>query len=239
MDWLSSLLNTTLAAPLTAMLLGVLVAIDGCTLATAITAIGYIARELSSRRRVFLYGLLYALGRTVSYYGLSLLLLPLLREEQELDLVRGLLGKYGTLAIGGLFFLVGVIMLVSKWIRLPLPTLTKRAEGLMRHRGLGAFLMGMLFALAVCPAIGAIFFGALLPLAASSDWGLWLPLFFALSTALPIILVAWIVAFSLNRVGRFYQRMQRVQQGLNVAMALLFLLAGGQMLFEGVETILG
>ena len=96
-------------------------------------------------------------------------------------------------------------------------------------------LLGMLFALAICPAVGIILFGMVLPLTASSNLGMWLPLIFSLASALPVIVAAWILAFSMGRLSAFYNRMKAVQKWFNLAMAVLFIVAGVQMVFESQE----
>lgn len=52
---------------LVALLLGLLTAISPCPLATNIAAVSYIGKDVADRRRVFAKGLMYTLGRTVSY----------------------------------------------------------------------------------------------------------------------------------------------------------------------------
>ncbi|PID90348.1 MAG: cytochrome C biogenesis protein [Bacteroidetes bacterium] len=231
-DLLGEILGWRLASPITAALLGLLVAIDSCTLATSITAIGYIAKGRLDRRDIFTYGLLYTAGRTVTYLGLALILVPLIRAQSTVTPVQHLLGRYGPLIVGILFILAGLIMLFGRFVRVSIPMVTANTEKLMRRKKLGIFLLGMLFAMGICPAIGAIFFGLLLPLSASSSWGLWLAVIFSIGTALPVILIAWLVAYSFASVGRFYQNMLRVQKWLNIVMAVLFIVAGVQMVLE-------
>ena len=64
---------------------------------------------------------------------------------------------------------------------------------------------------------------------------MWLPLIFSLASALPVIVAAWILAFSMGRLSAFYNRMKAVQKWFNLAMALLFIVAGVQMVFESQE----
>ena len=67
MDWLQNLLNNSSTPVLTAFLLGLLTAISPCPLATNIAAVGFIGRNIENRKRVFINGLLYTLGRVLSY----------------------------------------------------------------------------------------------------------------------------------------------------------------------------
>ena len=182
---------------------------------------------------MFLNGILYALGRTITYFALALPLVPIIRRGNTLSLVGELFGSYVGLAIGLLFIVIGILMLLGRWIRIPGFSITNHGQGLDRHKWWGALLLGMLFALAICPAV--ILFGMVLPLTASSNWGMWLPLIFSLASALPVIVAAWILAFSMGRLGAFYNRMKAVQKWFNLAMAVLFIVAGVQMVFESQE----
>ena len=79
MDWLYNLLDQSTAPTLTAFLLGLLTAISPCPLATNIAVIGFIGKNIESRRRIFANGLLYTLGRTLAYTLLGILLLAVLK----------------------------------------------------------------------------------------------------------------------------------------------------------------
>ena len=52
---------------LTALLLGLLMILDPCTLFTSIAAIGYIDKEISNRRKVLINGLMFVLGKLATY----------------------------------------------------------------------------------------------------------------------------------------------------------------------------
>lgn len=235
MEWLHALRDSGSTPALTAFVLGLLVALDGCTLATSITAIGYIARDLDDRRRAFWRGLLYALGRTVTYLLLAAIIIPLLRTGSSLAGVEHALSTYGGLILGPGLILVGLIMLIGKRLQLPTLRITALGQGLTHRKGWGSMLMGMLFALAICPTVGILYFGMLLPMASATAWGYGLLFIFAVTTALPVVIVAWLLAFSLTSVGAFYNRMRTVQRWLNWVVAILFIVAGMQQIWEHYE----
>ena len=56
--------------------------------------------------------------------------------------------------------------------------------------------------------------------------GYLLPVLFAVSTALPVLIVAWVLAFSTQRIGEIYGRIQSVQKWLSVVVGILFLAIG-------------
>jgi cytochrome c-type biogenesis protein len=91
---------------------------------------------------------------------------------------------------------------------------------------LGSLLLGMLFALAFCPYSGVLFFGALIPLVLKSNEGLILPPFFALGTGLPVIIFSFLLAFSIEKVGRAFKVAQKIEKIMRYAVAIIFLVAG-------------
>ena len=65
MEVLQNLLDQSQYAFLTAIILGLMTAISPCPLATNISAIGFISRDLEDGKRVFLNGLVYTLLKSV------------------------------------------------------------------------------------------------------------------------------------------------------------------------------
>ena len=94
MEFLTNLLENSTMPWLTAMVLGFMTAISPCPLATNITAIGFISKEIENRNRVFLNGILYTAGRAISYSGLAFIFFlgaDQLKFSEHLSGVRGLL----------------------------------------------------------------------------------------------------------------------------------------------------
>lgn len=226
MDWLQHLLDNSSTPLLTAFVLGLLTALSPCPLATNIAAIGYIGKDIENRRKIFRNGLLYTLGRILAYTLLGMVLIGILRQGSSMFDIQQAIGTYGELAIGPLLLVIGLFMLFGERLRLPQFGFGGNAEGLARHGGWGALLIGILFALAFCPTSGVFYFGILIPLSATTAGGYVLPMVFAVATALPVLAVAWILAFSVQGISRFYGRMQVVRRWLNRLMGIVFLLVG-------------
>ena len=226
MEWLQSLLESGTTPPLTAFLLGLLTALSPCPLATNIAAIGFIGKEIGDRRRIFRNGLLYTLGRTLSYTLLGIVLILILKEGSSMFGIQKAIGNWGELVLGPLLIAIGVFMLLGD--RMPLPSVGFRGNGesLARRGGWGALLLGVMFALAFCPTSGVFYFGILIPMSATSTAGYLLPVLFAVATALPVLVVAWILAFGARRIGLVYGRMQTVQKWLNRIVGGLFTVIG-------------
>ena len=227
MEWLQTLLDNSTTPLLTAFLLGLLTAVSPCPLATNIAAIGYIGKDIEDRRRVFLNGLLYTAGRIIAYTLLGVMLILIIRRGASMFGIQKFIGAWGEKLLGPALIVIGLLMLFSHRLHLPQFGFSgSNAEGLKRHGGCGAFLLGMLFAMAFCPTSGMFYFGMLIPMSASATMGYLLPVVFALATALPVLIVAWLLAFSMQEVGRFYGWMKGIERWTTIIVGLLFILIG-------------
>ena len=90
----------------------------------------------------------------------------------------------------------------------------------------GALFLGILFSLAFCPSSGIFFFGMLIPLSAAEAGGYLLPVVYAIATGLPVILVAWVLAYSVAGLGKFYNRIQVFEKWFRKIVAILFIAVG-------------
>lgn len=210
--------NTSLPF-VSALVLGLLTAISPCPMATNITAIGFIGRDLGNRNRVFYNGLIYTLGRTFSYTALALILF-LGADQLKMS---GLFQRYGEKIIGPLLLLIGIFMLGI--IKLNFPAfnrLTERFQKRSKYNYWDVFLLGVLFALAFCPYSGVLYFGMLIPLTISTS-GLHLPVVYALATGIPVIIFAWFIAYTLSGVGRLYKRLKSFEYWFRRVVAVIFM----------------
>ena len=224
MQWLQTILDNSTTPALTACVLGLLTAISPCPLATNIAAIGYIGKHVDTPRRTFVSGLLYAAGRVVSYGVLGAVLISVLRAGESVFQIQRLLSGRGGVVVGIVLMLVGAFMLVSERLNLRgFGYSGGNGQRLAAKGAWGSFLLGILFALAFCPTSAVFYFGMLIPMSAHAAYGYWLPVLFALATALPVLIVAWILAFSVGSISRFYQTTAIVQRWLNRIVAILFI----------------
>lgn len=226
MDYLQTLLDNSSLPILTAFLLGILTAISPCPLATNITAIGFISKDIKNHHRMFRNGLLYTLGRTLTYTILGFILIPILREGASMFSVQKLVIQYGERLLAPALIIMGILML--NIVKLNLPKINIPAERFEQHLkgGWGALLLGIVFALAFCPTSGLFYFGMLMPLSAAEEGGYLLPVVYAVATGLPVLLVAWILAYSVAGLGKFYNQMQLFEKWFRRIVALLFIGVG-------------
>ncbi|MDD3774215.1 MAG: aromatic aminobenezylarsenical efflux permease ArsG family transporter [Patescibacteria group bacterium] len=210
---------------LTAFLLGVLTSISPCPLATNITAIAYISKEIKTAKHTLLNGLFYTLGRGASYTILATLIYFGLSSFQISSIFQG----WGDKILGPALITIGLIMFGVIKINLGKGgEKTEKIKTWLLQKGfVGSFLLGMLFALAFCPYSGVLFFGALIPLVLKSTESLLLPPIFALGTGLPVILFSFIIVFAVQKLGQIFKIMQKIEKVMRCLVATIFLLAGG------------
>ena len=215
MDFLQNLLDNSNIPVITAFLLGLLTAISPCPLATNITAIGFISKDIGNRNKIFLGGLLYTLGRVVAYTVLGIILISILKEGSSMFSLQKGISKYGEILIAPVLIFVGVFMLFGDRLNLPKFGFSGTGKAEKLKGNLGSLLLGVLFALAFCPTSGLFYFGMLIPMSAAEPGGYLLPIVYAVATGLPVILVAWILAYSVAGIGKFYNRIQVFQKWFN------------------------
>ena len=226
MDILQTWLEGSEVPVLTAFLLGLLTAVSPCPLATNITAIGFISKDIESKDRSFLLGILYTIGRMVAYSLLGALLIWMLRRGFDTFDLQSKVSQWGEMLLSPVLIVMGLVMLFGD--RLPLSGFGLNAsEKSGRLRGAwGSLLLGILFAMAFCPTSGIFYFGMLIPMSASATGGYALPAVYALATGLPVVIVAWIIAYSIGNIAGFYKKMQVFQKWLNRMVAVLFIIVG-------------
>lgn len=226
METLQQLLGSSTAPVITAFLLGLLTAISPCPLATNIAAVGFIGKDIGSKWGALRKGLLYTLGRILGYSILGVALIVVLRKGAGIFGIQKFFASYGEMFIGPIMLVVGLFMLFGSRLNLPKFGFRSDGENLAKKGGWGALLLGVLFALAFCPTSGVLYFGGLIPLSVASSGGYFLPVVFALATALPVLIVAIIIAFSVESIGRFYGKMQTLQRWMNRIVGVLFVVIG-------------
>lgn len=224
MEWLNELAQSREIPWLAAFALGLLTAVSPCPLATNVTATAYIAKGFTEKRHVLWSGVLYTAGRAFSY---TLIGLVVYFGASKFHVARFFQGN-GEKFLAPVLILIGLVMLgVIKLDFLGKVNISERFSERFKGRGLwGALMLGILFALAFCPYSGALYFGMLLPMTVASADGLYLPLVFALGTGLPVLLFTYLIAFSMEKVGTYFNAIQRVEKVMRYVAGAVFLLTG-------------
>ena len=224
MDFINTLIDNYNIPILTAFLLGILTSISPCPLATNITAIAYISKEIKTIKNTLLSGLFYTFGRGASYTLLATLIYFGLSSFQISNIFQG----WGDKVLGPILIIIGLVMFGI--IKINFNRGGERIEKVkiwLSQKGyIGSLLLGALFALAFCPYSGVLFFGALIPLVLKSVESLLLPPVFALGTGLPVIIFSFLIAFSAQKVSRAFQVVQKVEKIMRYGVATLFVGVG-------------
>ena len=228
MEFLQTIVSQSEIPILTAFVLGLMTAISPCPLATNITAIGFISKDMQQKRKVFINGLVYTLGRAVSYTVLGIMLIVLFQQGVSLFKVQRFVSLYGMYLLVPFLLVMGVFML--DFIKISLPGFSRMTLKMEEKASSGSawssILVEIVFALAFCPYSGVLFFGALIPLSVSVSAGYALPFVFAIATGLPVVIFAWIFAFSISSVSLFYNKIKVFEKWFRRVVGVLFIAVG-------------
>lgn len=223
MEFLQSILENSQYAFVTAILLGLMTAISPCPLATNISAIGFISRDIENRRRVFINGLVYTLGRAISYTGLALIIFFGASKMHISMMFQG----WGEKLLGPALILIGLFMLDVIKIKFPgFSGLTDKIGENSKGSYWSTLMLGMVFALAFCPYSGVLYFVMLIPMTVASASGLYLPVLFAIATGLPVILFAWLLAYAVGNVGKLYNQIKTFELWFRRVVSVIFIIVG-------------
>jgi len=224
MELINLLIDNYNIPALTVFLLGTLTSISPCPLATNITAIAFIAKDIKTPKYTILSGLFYTLGRGISYTILATLIYFGISAFSIASIFQG----WGDKVLGPILIIIGLIMLGV--IKIKLGASSQRLEKVknwLASKGyLGSLALGMLFALAFCPYSGVLFFGVLITLVVQTTGGLLLPPLFALGTGLPVIIFSILIAYSMKAVSKAFSVVQKIEKWLRYGVATVFILTG-------------
>lgn len=229
MEYLNQLLANSNWPIMTAAVLGLMTAISPCPLATNISAIGYLSRNITNKKLILWQSLIYTLGRSIAYVALAgLFMLGL-----EQGAVQSFFATYGERFLGFLLIIIGVFMLDIIKIRFPgLGKLSQKAEEKSKSGSFWSVLfLGIIFALAFCPYSGVLYFLMLIPITLSSPEGLLLPFAFSIATALPVIIFAFLIAFTVSAAGKLYNNIKVFEFWFRRIVSVIFILAGIYMVY--------
>lgn len=201
---------------------GILTAISPCPLATNIAATTFIGRQIKTRFGTLVAGAAYTGGRAMAYILICAIVVAGLFSIPGVSMF---LQQYMNRLLGPILVVAG--LLIMDLVPLHLPSIGNGNSAFMRRLGHGgaggAILLGFIFALSFCPVSAALFFGSVLPLAVKFESGIWLPLWYGIGTALPVIGFALILAFSARMAAKFISGLTLVEKYLRRATATLFI----------------
>ena len=224
MEFLNALIDHYNVPLLSAFVLGIMTSISPCPLATNITAIAYISKDIKTPKHTLTSGLVYTLGRGIGYTILAMLIYFGFSSFE----IAGIFQGWGDKVLGIVLILISLVMFGV--IKINFVSKSEKVEKVkvwLASKGhIGTFLLGFIFALAFCPYSGVLFFGMLVPLTLNSSESFLLPPLFALGTGLPVIIFSFLLAFSVGKVGKMYNAMGKIEKVMRYGVATIFLVTG-------------
>ena len=212
-----------------AFFLGLMTAISPCPLATNITAIAYISKRIDSSRHTLLTGFVYTLGRITAYVAVAS---AIVFFGINLQVIALGLQHYGERLLGPFLVLCGIYLLdIFHFDRLPggdwYSGFTSGIPARLADKGyMGAFLLGVIFALSFCPFSAVLFFAMLIPLALGASDPVIIPAVFALATGLPVIIISYLLVKGMGKCSGIVQRIGAVEFWIRRAVAAVFMVVG-------------
>ncbi|MBU4306130.1 MAG: sulfite exporter TauE/SafE family protein [Candidatus Omnitrophica bacterium] len=208
----------------TALWLGILTSISPCPLATNIAAVSFLSKKITHPAMVFICGLAYTLGRMFAYAVLGWIIISSLLSVPQ---AAQFLQKYLVKALGPLLIVTGLFLLELISIRLPGISLSEKHHNKLVESGApGAFVLGLVFALAFCPVSAALFFGSLIPLALNSKAGALLPLIYGIGTGIPVFMFAIAIALGMTSLSHWFRKITRLEYYTRRITGAIFILVG-------------
>lgn len=207
-----------------ALWLGILTAISPCPLATNIAAVSYIGGRIKDKNTVVLSGILYSLGRAVVYVAIAFVAV---KSSEAVPAITDFINRYINRILGFLLIITGMFLTGLVNINLPSISIPEKWQKNFGNGGpAGAFVLGMLFAIAMCPVSAAIFFLSFIPLAIKAQSNVILPVIYGIGTGAPVAIFAFAAALGAKAVSGMYKNTAAFEKYAQLVTGIIFILAG-------------
>ena len=210
---------------LSALLLGVLGSTAPCQLSTNFSALGLFTQKISNKKECLSAAFSFTLGKIIVYtlIGSLTILLGIKLNQKAIPIVQ-VVRK----ALSPLMLIVGLYLLGLFKTKLSLFTSLER--NMVRHipniKNVREFFLGVVYSLAFCPTLFWLFFGIVIPLGVSTHGGIILPGMFAIGTALPLLVITFLLAYGIGTTKWFTSNVLRINAILQKVVGVIFILAG-------------
>jgi len=204
--------------------LGVLTAISPCPLATNIAAISFISKNIESPFKTVFAGFLYVIGRVLTYIALGFIVVGGLLAVPS---IANFLQHSIPIFIGPILIIIGLLLLNVIKLNFSFGINHEQFQKFAETSNfLGAFLLGVIFALSFCPVSAALFFGSLISVAVEHHSRLMIPAMYGIGTGLPVVIFAIVIAFSMHKLGEIYNNIVKFETWFRKITGWIFLIAG-------------
>jgi cytochrome c-type biogenesis protein len=180
-------MNELILSAFGCLTLGIMTTLHPCPLTTNIAAISYISGVSQHRSRQVFALVMFSLGYMFALIGIAMVLNFSMVAIPTLSLF---LQRVISAFLGPLLILAGMVL--SELIKLK-----KYYKGFSlgrkkRHGSsvLYSFLIGLMLALAFCPATASLYFGVMIPMSIKSNQIILFPLLYAAGAVLPIVMTS-------------------------------------------------
>ena len=220
MSFITTIFENSQIPILSAFILGLMTSISPCPLATNITAVGYISKDFNNRKRVFLSGVIYTIGRAMTYTTIGLIIF----FGASQFAISGFIQQWGEKILGPILIVSGLFMIGLIKLNINgIGKLNDKIKQLNKNRHMDVLLMGIVFALAFCPYSGVLYFGMLMPMTITSASGLYLPIIFAIASGIPVLIFTLIIAYSVSSVSKYFNRVKTFEYMFRRVVAVVFI----------------
>ncbi len=227
---IDSLINTLTQSTefhlLAALLLGFLVALNPCQIAICLSALSSLADRNNDPKAFMEKSVVFAMGRMTLYFALG----------------TALYFVYKVIGVNIIdFYSKDVAQLIETWmpflvaafgVFFLIRALTKHHHSdkchnsgnlIKKNKKSGVFVMGVLLAFLFCPESAVLFFGMMIPLTLVSKFGLLLLLLFTVAAVVPVVAVAYLCKFSMQKTMVWEKRLEDAQYWINLVSSVLLL----------------
>ena len=220
---------------LSAFLLGVLLSVCPCTMATNVSALSCMVNQkdnffLNFKCTFVRLALYYVTGRVFAYFIVGLLLHNFVENIEVTRETMAILGKIA----GPAFLLIGLMLLdvfhihgLEEW---GLKKMNELFGG--RYSMWSSCLLGALLAFAFCPYSAAIYFGVMIPMSCSVSSGMSLIGIFSVGTAIPLMVLIFLIKKGLDKEEKLMSGIQTFEKWYRRTIAVIFMITGLLFIWE-------
>jgi len=206
------------------LVLGIQTSISPCPLAANIAAISYISKNCQRKKMIFLSGIAYTMGRMSTYIFLGFVLVS---SAESIPTISLFLQKYINQITGPILILIGLFLIEIIPLKINISLISDKLQKALGSRGvIGAYLLGVLFALSFCPISAAFFFGSTIAISLKNNSAVILPSVYGLGTALPVVLFSFLLSFSAHKIANTYNFLRKFEKYARIFSGAIFILAG-------------
>lgn len=209
---------------LSALWFGILTSISPCPLASNIAAVSFLSKKVNHPMSVLMSSLAYIAGRMATYAIIGSIIIASL---VSIPTIASFLQSYMNRFIGPILIIVGLFLIdLIKFPTFSFSLSHEKQNKLANSGILGAFLLGMLFALSFCPIAAALFFGSLIPLALNSSMGIVHPFVYGIGTGIPVAVFALGIMFGVKSFSQWFHKTAQIEQWTRKITGAIFMIVG-------------